>query len=214
MTVSNHSALYRFTFPDQDQLSPVILLDMIDLPGSRQRGSASVDADTGRITATGTFKPSFGIGTYDLHVCAEFSGADVRDVGVFQNDTPDPSAASIEVQSNDDPKVSAGAYTRLNAPENNVVLARVGVSFMSVDQACGNAEHELRDFNFGGTVSAAEDAWRRKLNVVEIDTTGVSRDMQVIFWSGIYRAMLSPQDYTGENPLWESDEPYYDSFYW
>lgn len=26
--------------------------------------------------------------------------------------------------------------------------------------------------------------------------------------------MINPQDYTGENPLWNSDEPYFDSFYW
>lgn len=34
------------------------------------------------------------------------------------------------------------------------------------------------------------------------------------FYSGIYRTMINPQDYTGENPLWESSEPYFDSFYW
>ena len=37
--------------------------------------------------------------------------------------------------------------------------------------------------------------------------------LQTVFWSGAYRSMISPQDYTGENPLWKSDEPYYDSFY-
>lgn len=26
--------------------------------------------------------------------------------------------------------------------------------------------------------------------------------------------MVNPQDYTGENPLWKSAEPYFDSFYW
>jgi hypothetical protein len=26
--------------------------------------------------------------------------------------------------------------------------------------------------------------------------------------------MINPQDYTGENPLWQSSEPYFDSFYW
>jgi hypothetical protein len=25
---------------------------------------------------------------------------------------------------------------------------------------------------------------------------------------------MAPANYTGENPLWESSEPYYDSFYW
>lgn len=34
------------------------------------------------------------------------------------------------------------------------------------------------------------------------------------FYTGIYRTMINPQDYTGENPLWSSKEPYFDSFYW
>ncbi|KAL1902491.1 hypothetical protein Sste5346_001472 [Sporothrix stenoceras] len=38
-------------------------------------------------------------------------------------------------------------------------------------------------------------------------------DMLRNFYSGIYRTMINPQDYTGENPLWSSDEPYFDSFY-
>ncbi|OAA66521.1 glycoside hydrolase family 92 protein [Niveomyces insectorum RCEF 264] len=33
------------------------------------------------------------------------------------------------------------------------------------------------------------------------------------FYSGIYRTMINPQNYTGENPLWASSEPYFDSFY-
>jgi putative alpha-1,2-mannosidase len=43
---------------------------------------------------------------------------------------------------------------------------------------------------------------------------GASTEIQTSFWSAVYRTMMSPQDYTGENPLWESTEPYYDSFYW
>ncbi|KKY18341.1 putative glycoside hydrolase family 92 protein [Phaeomoniella chlamydospora] len=30
---------------------------------------------------------------------------------------------------------------------------------------------------------------------------------------GIYRTFVNPQNYTGENPLWQSSEPYFDSFY-
>jgi len=60
---------------------------------------------------------------------------------------------------------------------------------------------------------AADEAWRKKLNVITTLPGGVDRDLEVIFWSGFYRTMISPQDYTGENPLWESEEPYFDSFY-
>ncbi|EKV07066.1 hypothetical protein PDIG_75800 [Penicillium digitatum PHI26] len=66
MTTTNRSALYRFTFSETsgESLSPVVLLDLMDLPQSRISGSADVDQSTGRITASGTFSPSFGIGSY------------------------------------------------------------------------------------------------------------------------------------------------------
>lgn len=109
----------------------------------------------------------------------------------------------------DSPPLPAGAYTWFNAPTNaaNQILARVGVSFISVAQACSNAETEIPTFDFNSTLQAAEDVWREKLGVIEIDASGVDVELQTVFWSGVYRSMLSPQDYTGENPLWESTEP-------
>src|ERR1700712_3614080 len=75
MTVSNHTALYRLTFPKHATNaqnvtlpnSPFILFDLTDLPESRINGSIAVDGKSGRITGSGTFSPSFGLGTYDLH---------------------------------------------------------------------------------------------------------------------------------------------------
>ena len=93
------------------------------------------------------------------------------------------------------------------------ILARVGLSFISVAQACRSAESEIPDFDFERVKAAAEEEWRQKLQVIEIVPGGADVDLQVIFWSGIYRTMISPQDYTGENPLWNSTEPYFDSFY-
>jgi predicted alpha-1,2-mannosidase len=84
---------------------------------------------------------------------------------------------------------------------------------MSSAQACQNAEREIPDFNFDKTLATAVASWKEKLSVVQVDNTGINRDLQTTFWSGIYRSMISPQDYTGENPLWKSDEPYYDSYY-
>lgn len=61
MTVTNHTALYRFTFPQNPvernaTLSPLILADLNDLPLSRSKGAVSVDPTTGRISGNGTFK--------------------------------------------------------------------------------------------------------------------------------------------------------------
>lgn len=214
MTTTNHSALYRFKF--EDPSNPVILVDLMDLPQSRTNGTAAVDPSTGRLTGNGTFSPSFGIGSYDAHFCVDFKGAKVRDTGVWSQNRASTEKKSVSIQPSGTISAStnsAGTFTRFHHLHGDSILARVGVSFIGVDQACHNAEREQPDFDFEGTLSAAEDAWRHKLNVISVDADGVSKDLQTVFWSGAYRTMISPQDYTGENPLWESDEPYYDSFY-
>jgi putative alpha-1,2-mannosidase len=222
MTVSNHTALYRVTFPKNGITakgqpvpnSPLILFDLTDLPESRINGSIAVDGKSGRITGSGTFSPSFGLGTYNLHFCADFSGAAVRETGVFMNNRAGSQPKSVSIVPNgNSPLTPAGAWTQFEAPTNGQILVRVGVSFISSAQACHRAEEEIPEFGFQETLKAAENVWREKLSVIKIDATGVSDDLQTVFWSGAYRAMISPQDYTGENPLWKSNEPYYDSYY-
>lgn len=98
MTVSNRTSLYRITFPGPSSngsltnsstpYSPLILIDMTDLSGSRSNGSVTVDPDSGRIIGNSTFNPSFGVGSFDLHFCADFQGAAIRDTGIFQNNRP------------------------------------------------------------------------------------------------------------------------------
>ncbi|KAH8669675.1 glycoside hydrolase family 92 protein [Tricladium varicosporioides] len=225
MTVTNHTALYRLTFPKNATAagsngtslpySPLILVDLTDLPDSRTYGAIQVDPQTGRITGNGTFSPSFGIGNYVLYFCTDFSGASIRDTGVWQNNRAgnQPKSLTTRADGVNSPPLPAGAWTQFNAPANNQLLARVGLSFISITQACHNAETEIPDFGFEKVKSSAEDAWRKKLSVVSVDNTGVNDTIQTVFWSGAYRSMISPQDYTGENPLWNSTEPYYDSYY-
>ena len=223
MTVSNRTALYRFTFPGADNSSvdnsipdsPLLLMDLTDLPNSRINGTARADPSSGRLTGSGAFSPSFGVGSYVLHFCADFRGATVRRTGVFDNNRPSTRnniISKVDDGVDESPDIlPAGSWVQFDAPQNNEILARVGISFISVDQACSNAQNEIPNFDFQNIRQSAEDAWREKLSVVTVDATGVSDEMQEIFWSGTYRSMLSPQDYTGENYLWNSSEPYYDS---
>lgn len=220
MTTSNHTALYRFEFPtkpvDGSPLSPLILLDLSDLWESRQNATITVDPATARMTGNGTFLPSFGSGYYVLHFCADFLGAPVRDTGIFVNDRGGSEPKSIFITRGVNLfNLVGGGWARFNAPTfNNTITARVGVSFVSSAQACHNAEQEIPDFEFDQVRKNAEDAWRKKLSPVSIEPGGASTELQTIFYSGIYRNFMSPQDYTGENPLWKSTEPYFDSYYW
>lgn len=107
-----------------------------------------------------------------------------------------------------------GAWIRFNASTDTEVLARVGVSFISEDQACSNAESEIPSFDFNSTHSAAVSIWKEKLSPIRVSRNSVNESLLTNFYSGIYRTLVQPQNYTGENPLWESSEPYFDSLYW
>ncbi|KAL4774256.1 glycosyl hydrolase family 92-domain-containing protein [Aspergillus nidulans var. acristatus] len=224
MTVAARAALFRFSFPasisTEDGGSPLILLDLTDLWDSRQNASISVIAEDARILANGTFLPSFGAGSYRAYTCVDFYGGLVRDSGIWVNDRAGTDVQSLYVTRGFNLfYVQAGGFVRFHRPddggENLTVTARVGVSYVSSQQACANAEKEipspLQDFE--RLRGEAEEAWREKLKPVSIRPGGADEELQRSFWSGLYRNMLDPQDMTGENPLWESDEPYYDSFY-
>lgn len=205
MTVANHTALYRFTFPTDGTPTkasdgkpvpyfPLINVDLSDLSESRSKAAVSVDSSTGRFTGSGTFNPSFGIGTYDSYFCVDFKGAKMRGNGVWMNNRAGSDPKSLNVTNG----VPAGAWVQFNPPDNNnQILARVGLSFISTTKACENAEKEIPDFEFQVIRDQAEAAWRSKLNVIKVDSTGVSESLQRTFWSAIYRSLLSPQDYTG-----------------
>ncbi|KAB5542884.1 glycosyl hydrolase [Coniochaeta sp. 2T2.1] len=226
MTVTEHVALYRFSFPGTEKVevedgkevpySPLVLVDLIDLANSRANGGIEVYPDTGRIIGDGTYSPSFGTGQYNAYFCADFRGAKMRRTGTFVRNEVKEDVKFIDGSEPGwyNPGGSTGAWVQFERPEkNDQIFARVGLSFISVDQACANAEREIPDFEFGKVQTAAREAWAKKLGAIEVDATGVSEEMQTTFWSGLYRTMLSPQNYTGENQGWNSTEPYYDSFY-
>ncbi|KAG6234616.1 hypothetical protein E4U25_005800 [Claviceps purpurea] len=180
MTVTNHVALYRFTFPTDGTptkrsgnetqpkmpYSPLILVDLTDLSNSRSNGSVQVDPKTGRIVGFGTFSPSFGIGTYDSFFCADFHGAEVRDTGVFMNSRAASEPKTLRLPS-DGNVVPGGAWVQFSPPKSNRIKARVGLSFISMDKACRNAEQEIPDFDFDKVRAAAEKVWQEKLKPVQ-----------------------------------------------
>ncbi|KAI5923003.1 putative alpha-1,2-mannosidase family protein [Camillea tinctor] len=217
MTTTHHTALFRFTFPatSGNASHPLILQDLTDLSDSRQdNGTVSVDPETGRITGNARFRSSFSQGLYVAYFCTDFSGNPILDNGIFVDSRASTDVKDLTVSRgiNQGP-LPGGAFVRFESADTPV-LARVGLSFLSSEQACSNAEAEIPDYDFESVEKAASDAWSEKLSPIVVSTGGgVEQDLLTNFYSGIYRTMVNPQNYTGENPLWDSGEPYFDSFY-
>lgn len=227
MTTTQHTSLFRFAFSGEKggkhhlgandiPGSPLILMDLTDLSDSRQ-DNAMIEVDgEGRMKGSGVFLPSFGSGSYRAFFCADFQpSTSIRDYGIFVD-----SRATTEVQSltisrgiNGYP-LPGGAFYRFTPGKDSHVIVRVATSFISAEHACRHAEHEIPDFNFGRVHHEASAEWRGKLKPIRVSQKGIDRGILTNFYSSIYRTMINPQDYTGENPLWKSHEPYFDSFYW
>jgi putative alpha-1,2-mannosidase len=192
----------------------MILLDLTDLSESRQdNASVTVDPDAGRMTGNGRFLPSFGTGNYVLFFCVDFRGSTIRDSGIWVNSRGSDQVEHVKISRgiNSGGPLPGGAFVRFTT--DDTVTARAGLSFKSSDQACSIAESEIPTYDFDSVHSAAVDAWRTKLSPITIATRGVNTSLIKNFYSGIYRTMVNPQNYTGFVPVVSSYQIWFDSFY-
>ena len=76
-----------------------------------------------------------------------------------------------------------------NPTEINI---RVGISFVSTDQACANAESEVGDSTFEEIVAQSKALWNEKLSKIEIDLKNTPANVTELLYSSLYRASLTP----------------------
>ncbi|KAH0583232.1 hypothetical protein H2248_011113 [Termitomyces sp. 'cryptogamus'] len=220
LTATRRTALHRYTFPS-GTTNPRI---MLDLTNDGQRSSTdpvmTLDSDTGKLEGGASFAASFGPGRYSTFTCVTFKGEGYdlgkpTEYGIWLGDFPVRGATNILQVYYGFVDEIGGLLTFQPAPNggSTSILVRVGVSFISSAQACANAEEEIPDFDFTRVQTVARAQWNDVLGRVQVDTTGVDLDTVKLFYSSLYRTHISPADYTGENPKWNSTEPYYDSLY-
>ena len=77
---------------------------------------------------------------------------------------------------------------------------RVGISFVSVDQACANAESEVGDASFEEIVARSKALWNEKLSKVEIDLANTPANITEMLYSSLYRASLTPVSMPSSSP--------------
>jgi predicted alpha-1,2-mannosidase len=94
---------------------------------------------------------------------------------------------------------------------NQVIQAKVGISFISAEQAKQNVQQEIPAWNFSAIGIAATALWNAEL--AKLTLSGESDSQRRQLYTAMYHMMLMPTDRTGENPDWQSTEPYYDDYY-
>ncbi|CAD6961311.1 unnamed protein product [Tilletia controversa] len=236
-TTTRRAGLQRYTF-DQNTLAsaqslPHLVLDWTrDNPNSWAGGTIDFDYDKGRIMMNGSWYSSFGVRTleYQANRYRGFSCIDlvhgsqtIAKAGLwagdrFGQDTKLVGQTHANLSQNfigSDPIQSGALVSFANAAKvgsNSQVLIRYGVSYVSADQACANAEEEIGpDWDFDAVEAASRSQWNEKLNRIVL-SPNTTDEVARLFYSSMYRSFLSPNNATLEAPF-PTNTSYFDGMY-
>lgn len=90
----------------------------------------------------------------------------------------------------------AGAYVSFASSTEPVVM-KIGISFVSVENAEENLAKEIPGWNFDTVRAAARVAWTKRLDKVQVQ--GGTPEQQTTFYTGLYHMLLSPNIFSDEN---------------
>lgn len=83
------------------------------------------------------------------------------------------------------------AYLRVNDGNSDAaVMARVGISATSVDEAEANLHHELTNWDVETVKDRADKEWDRELGRIKIESTNA--DDRIVFYTALYHTMTAP----------------------
>jgi putative alpha-1,2-mannosidase len=74
----------------------------------------------------------------------------------------------------------------------STIIIRVGISFISTNQACANAESEVGSSSFETIVNQSKALWNEKLSKIEIDIANTPPNVTEMLYSSLYRSFLTP----------------------
>ena len=84
-----------------------------------------------------------------------------------------------------------GAFATFVTMAKEIVMVRIGSSFISLEQARENLRKEIPDWNFDRVAGRNKQQWNDSLNRIEIE--GGTPDEQTIFYTAMYHALLFPR---------------------
>lgn len=214
IAAASRAAIYRLTYPASQHSNLLIdaahCLSSYANQNEDQRfvtSTVRIDSPTaieGSSTITGGW--NYQTTDYTVYFYAETNTA-ASSSGTWSNGQLHPGAASEPAS----PHARNGAWLTFVTRDQQAIVVRIGISFMSVAKARQNLLTEIPNFDFERARQNAEAAWDKALAPIRIE--GASDDDMRQFSTALFHTMFQPTDHTGENPVFQSGEPAYDDFY-
>jgi predicted alpha-1,2-mannosidase len=222
MAAAPHSGMMRFTFPANKQ-------SRIQIDLARRVGGTSTRQHIKLIddhTIQGWMKcppegggwgNGAGKGDYTVYFYAQFSKP-FTNTGIWSADIPDSwkrkredvtsttyqervAQAPVFQNVQEMEGKHLGFYSEFETNNDEPVLLKAGISFVSIEGAKKNLNSEITDWNFDQVRTHATKLWNAALSKMSIE--GGSEEEKTIFYTALYHTMIDPRafaDVDGKYP--------------
>lgn len=99
------------------------------------------------------------------------------------------------------PGESVGAYFSYDTEPQEQITVKIGISYVSIENARENLNQEIPEFDFDRVAQASYDQWNKLLNRIKVEG---KEEKKTIFYTALYHTLIHPniiQDVNGEYPL-------------
>jgi predicted alpha-1,2-mannosidase len=214
LAATEHAGLYSYSYPNGSIPSVVVDVSHV-LPSFRglgweqhySGGSFTISKD-GSYTGSGTYNNGWNLSPdWTIYFCGKFSQKPLQAYTFI-------TSGNATVRNNEASHVAGkerlgGVFTFTGRS----LESHVGISFISTGKACANLDAEItKDTKLRTLVQNAKVRWNEEiLDKVQVSTSNAT-DLELLY-SSLYGMFLIPSNKTGENPGWNSTEPYYDDVF-
>lgn len=182
LTATKDAGFHRYTFPKSDQAH--VLIDLASAANANPVTESHVDVLDNR-TVAGWEKCK----GFTVYFRAEFNRP-FSSFGTWKNDAVN-SGSSTETGR------PIGAFVNFKTSDNEIILAKVGISFVDLETAKQNLAQEIPDWDFDRVRRQTAEGWNDLLQRIEVQ--GGTEAERINFYTSLYRALESENFLTWPN---------------
>lgn len=202
LTATQNVGLHRYTFGNASAAQYILFDSSYTLQyDACHNASFTIDGTNNEVTGVvhemGTLSKRFGgvLVYYVVHFSQPFSSA----FGTWSNGQR---VVERKLNATDTFSMSGndiGFWLEFDAEHGDTIEMSVAISFISIEQARQNLEHDLNGTDFDGVKNQTQQIWREKLDLVtieNIDASYVTRDNLTVFYTALYHTLLAPTKFS------------------
>lgn len=181
LTVTERTGMARYEYQSNESFGTIIIGAGVAATNTENATVVITGANTCEGYAEGgTF---CGYPTpYKVYFVAEFD-TNAIEVGTWKDDKIREKSVFAEGK-------NSGVFFTFDVSKNKVIQYKIGVSYVSVENARKNLRAENSAWNFDAIKNQAETKWSKYLGKIEVEGTNPERITQ--FYTHLYRALIHP----------------------